>query len=774
MDILKKFQEVRVFSENNKPSLHKPVLLLFALSQCYHNQNRLISFAVIDQVFKEIFQELSLIGNSSNSHYPFGKLENDGIWEVTESKSLNRTSVGHLSKNELFDKNICGGFTEEIFQALHNNTNLLATIANLFLSRYFFQEQYSPLLSLVRLPLWIGTTASNVSLDYKNNECLGTVSNGEYIMTTRQNGYIAYLNSLHNLTASGSNALAESQALSHYFAELYEPFPLVDALHKTLTDAKERVILLTGHAGDGKSTVALDVLKRLRKLPENECLVKALDEKEDVLDLTPPVFIVKDMSELTAKQRLDSLDQGFNQPGSWLIVSNTGPLINSLADFTEKFGGSNNIESDVLELLDQPYVGGDLEQHTIAGFAKELVILNMTRLDNVEIGARVLTRMVNHSAWQQCSGCEAETVCPLRLNRMALQEVSTTVEERVRWVYQRLTSYEQRLTLRQMVAHLALSLTGGISCEEAKNLVNTTSDVATQGIDGLDHILFSESFFGYRGGKPWLAAEDLRAVALIKRSVFGGPTAVDFEHQLLKTGGLDGMHLPNVLIGVQQRWRKHATEAAGVRWRFALRRMLYLYGRQSSSTIKSDEFISTFLQSPKLKDFDYWQNKRSLMLDSVGKRALTKRCLQVLLEIYSGFSSGQFQNHDCLYLTLRRSDSAAIQPTQLVVKKLDNQDFSLCYDTNRRLPKLSYKNGMVELILTLPLLDYIHDRSIGSLGNGLAPIHLAQLEWFRAELLRIPSNRSIGEISLLRSGIDGVVKLHRYVLDEQKHRLEQD
>ncbi|MDI1277458.1 hypothetical protein [Methylobacter sp.] len=101
MDILKEFKNVRVFSEDNKPSLHKPILLLFALSQCYQNKRRLTSFRIIDKAFNDIFVAFSLPGKSTNSHYPFGKLENDGIWEVTESKYLKRTSVGHLSKNRV-------------------------------------------------------------------------------------------------------------------------------------------------------------------------------------------------------------------------------------------------------------------------------------------------------------------------------------------------------------------------------------------------------------------------------------------------------------------------------------------------------------------------------------------------------------------------------------------------------------------------------------------------------------------------------------------------
>ncbi len=105
----------------------------------------------------------------------------------------------------------------------------------------------------------------------------------------------------------------------------------------------------------------------------------------------------------------------------------------------------------------------------------------------------------------------------------------------MRWVYQRLTHYEQRLTLRQMLAHLALALTGGMDCRQAQRHVeDSTDEGAEKGVDGLAEILFSEGFFGYRNGKPWGEALGLRAVALARRLLAGGPVAVDYERQLLR------------------------------------------------------------------------------------------------------------------------------------------------------------------------------------------------------------------------------------------------
>lgn len=96
-------------------------------------------------------------------------------------------------------------------------------------------------------------------------------------MVKQTNSFISYLNSLHNLQVYDANALAESQALNPYFGEIDQLFPLIDRLYETLKYGVEKVIVLTGYAGDGKSTVALDVLKKLRGLPLADPLSQPLD-----------------------------------------------------------------------------------------------------------------------------------------------------------------------------------------------------------------------------------------------------------------------------------------------------------------------------------------------------------------------------------------------------------------------------------------------------------------------------------------------------------------
>ena len=743
----------------------------------------MLSFSEIDNELYSLLLRFFPLGSlSSNTHYPFGKLENDKIWEVEQSASLKRTSVGHLSKSELLFKNIHGGFSFEVFSELSNEKSRAIAIAKKIADKYFSIEQHAGLLKAVGIiDVSEQQELSGVVEKNSSNSKFSGFMTEEVEMEQvkiRQNGFIAYLNSLHNLEASGSNALAESQALNPYFGELYTPFPLIEKLAQILTDGVPRVVILTGHAGDGKSTVALDVFKTLRGYPQTAPLGQPMNIREDTVTPSGRVSIVKDMSELSAEFRKQWLRQAFKEGGSWLIISNTGPLLSSLTDYAGTESIDPGIESIILDRLDRPLDNAHLGTHTLDGFGKELVILNLTRWNNLELVDGILTRLVNHSGWGQCAACSVESACPLMLNRKALRDSGSVVGERVRWIYQRLSAYEQRLTLRQIVAQLSLGLTGGMSCGEARQRVETSSaEGSDRGSIGLEQILFSECFFGYRGGKPWPAAEGLHAVELVRRATFGAPVGVDYERRLQNEAGIGWAKLPPSLNWLGNRWRHRAAESAGVNWRFALRRMVYMFGavapgRDDSAIV----FLDTFIQSPSLRELDRWQVAGKLTVTHAQVNRLLASCLRVLLEVFSGFNPRQFkQSHSALYLTLRRPDRAVVQPTQLVIETLQFQDFDLRFDPVRGLLVLSYDKGRAELALTLPLLDYIRRRDAGELGNALAPIHQGQLDWFRAELLRVTTDnrKEPDDIVLLRAGIDGEVHVHRFLLDRDKNVLEQ-
>lgn len=595
-------------------------------------------------------------------------------------------------------------------------------------------------------------------------------------MPVKSNGYIEYLNSLHNVSPSGANALAESQALNDYFPEIYEPLPIVDHVVELLRNGDENVVILTGHAGDGKSTVALDIYKRLNELPLGSSLKAPLREREEVS--AAGVNIVKDMSELSSKIRVEWLSDAFSSPGSWLIVSNTGPLLSSLLEFKQRSGKVSksdlvDLESNVLRALDRPLEQESSAEHVIEGFAKKLTILNLTKLDNVNVGSRLLTKLVGHSAWSACEECQARNTCPIKKNHDALTQTLIKTEQRVRWLYTRLNAYEHRLTLRQIIGHLAYSITGGKNCSD----IIGSSLSSSEGAFDQQDVLFCESFFGMRNKRKCDEAERLHAVSLLSRLNFGAPIGIEFDRNGDSSESKPWFTMPSAITEVYEDWSSKAKSQESARTRFALRRMQYIFGvEREGVAVQSQLFFDNFLQSLSARDFDRWKALGKLDLSRSERRKLCEVCLKVLLEFFTGFSANQYASTDTLYLSLRRKDESVVQPTQLVIGSIPFKSFDIIFDTNVNLPKLFVKGEAAELVLSLPLFDFIKARSHGEIGSSLAPIHQSKIDWFHSELLKTRHNSrdSEEEITAIKAGINGEVTLHNFILDTEQGMLEVD
>lgn len=590
-----------------------------------------------------------------------------------------------------------------------------------------------------------------------------------------KNGFISYLNSLHNLGANGSHALAESQALSPYFSEIYEPFPIIDQLIETLTDKIPRVVVITGHAGDGKSSIALDIFKQLYKIPLNEPLKSPLKEHEEIQHPHGILNIIKDISELSIEDRQKWLQKAFQDTGSYLIISNTGPLIDSFNEFVKRTKKDPGIESKLLKALDQPLSQNSFNQNYIKDFEKDLIILNLTRQDNVIIASRILQKMIQHPAWNKCQECLVEQACPIQLNIRALRERLEYVLERVQWIYQRVNAFDQRLTLRQIVAHLAFSITGNMSCEESVNRIYTSPLIGEErGTEGLEKILFSEGFFGFSNGTRSLPSERLQAVAFIKKTSFGSPVGTNYERFMQIDAGMGWASLPNSYRHIANKWQKKSLDKYSTQYRFAIRRLNYFFGKvKDGKNNLAEIFFDEFLQLPGLREFDKWKKENRMTLSQPEKNRLLNSSLNVLLEFFSGFSSTQFHSQENLYITLRRQDWAQ-STTQLVISIIPFSQFDLDFDQKFKIPILNFNKGQAELALTLPLFSFIRERASGKIGNKLSPIHLAKLNSFRDQLLQSTSasESQNQQFHLLKTGSDGSVKIKRFYIDTEKGVLE--
>lgn len=590
--------------------------------------------------------------------------------------------------------------------------------------------------------------------------------------TIDRNPFVAYLNSLQRLNGSNENALAEFQACNPFFAQIHVPHPLTQTILAELQKPDGRQIILTGHAGDGKSTIALGVYKQLTKSPLDRPLSRQILSREDLPGTN--LTIIKDLSERRKEGDAGLMREMFAGKRRFLIVSNTGALLDLFRDQAASCGVSSvRMESDVLTAISNEEGKAELS----LGGAKFLVI-NLARIDNLELARQIFARMTDPARWTTCAGFACRANCPIYLNVDLINHRREIVSERLFVAYRRMYEYGTRLTLRQITEHLAYLITSGL---EEIDLAEMREKQATP---LRAEFMFFNRFFGDNGKADHAAALQMRAVHEIRRQGFGERPCPTWERKLwLK------LRDQNFQLGVEdcdaefELLRNHGSgpgddSQPGLtpdQAREQVRRMLYfLYGFP-----KDDQsYLVQFLNSPTILRWQDWQ-KQGTQLEMTEKNVLEQRIYHVLQEHFTGVRLPEgSKGHDRrLYITLSRGKGEIRQSAQVVVAQIDwSSEISLDLisranaaggiRTDLELQGTGRING-ARLVLTLPFLDYVLMRHFGEAGEVLQPAYVERLERFKSQVQDL-AKEARANVMLVRLKTDHTFRRQQYTVRDGK------
>lgn len=131
---------------------HKPLLILYALSLCVQNKDRLTAYPIIENHLKKLLVEFGPSRKSYHPEYPFWRLQNDKIWELSNSENVTaRKGNTDAKKSELLKYNVHGGFTREIHQLLRDNPEVISEISLAILEDNFPHSMHDDILQAVGL-----------------------------------------------------------------------------------------------------------------------------------------------------------------------------------------------------------------------------------------------------------------------------------------------------------------------------------------------------------------------------------------------------------------------------------------------------------------------------------------------------------------------------------------------------------------------------------------------------------------------------------------------
>lgn len=149
-ELKKVFSELNTWKHGGERAPHKPLLLLYALARIDRKEPRLNSYKEIKEELKNLLYEFGpprLI----RTNYPYIRLQNDGIWELSGNKILD--SKKDWSDKILIENNSFGGFSEEVYSILMSDKKLVRELASILLQNNFSESIHQDILDSVGLNL---------------------------------------------------------------------------------------------------------------------------------------------------------------------------------------------------------------------------------------------------------------------------------------------------------------------------------------------------------------------------------------------------------------------------------------------------------------------------------------------------------------------------------------------------------------------------------------------------------------------------------------------
>lgn len=520
----------------------------------------------------------------------------------------------------------------------------------------------------------------------------------------RRNPFVKYLNTLHNVDAENPSAYTEMSITNQYFRATMVERDVGNYIEKQLSSARPHVFILTGHAGDGKTAILYQVMKHWGVIRDGEKL-------SDIADVSMPnghvCRCIKDFSELEADKRASILEDILSFPKngkSAFLVANTGPLLSTFSalvdsDSVSKLVGA--IDDNSGEIIDYGEV--------------PISAINVATIDNSTFVAPFLNKILNNDLWSECEGCEKAAFCPIKTNKelMAgnLRNISDFITDHYIWQQE----HGNKLTIRQIVAHLAYTITGGADCHQVKN---------TKGAQF--RRLCSNNFFGYYGIKPDIKGAAIKAISDVLNEAYDQKRLRADEALFIKN---DFSALPEQVQSILNNDGMMYQTKDG--WQQAVRRAYIMLNCETDPDRKHILMENVF---------STWFPKYLSIRDGNNPTSKDK---DLIVDALKMLFLGSLTADNEIPITMRREENGS-QCVQLVYDNLQKKYIKLHlvkasdFSSHERYKLyMSVKSEMLTTQLSLPLMNHFEEMRRGAIQTNIDPQLSQGIDSLRAQLIAL-------------------------------------
>lgn len=559
------------------------------------------------------------------------------------------------------------------------------------------------------------------------------------------NSFVDYLNSLHNYNAQNENAYGERNVENPYFDDVMVKIGLCDYIHNSLVTEEPHIIVLTGHAGDGKTSIMYQVLKDLDI---------SFNTNERISNFTlhngRECQCIKDFSELSDDEKLDTLRSVIKMPqeGKFVfMVANTGPLINT---FGELFDSSEDKEKAKIQLIDAMDCN-DGEIKDIYGI--KICVINVATVDNTYFANEFLDNIIQPKLWNECLSCPKKDYCHIYRNINLIsdnkKEVFDFIDKHFIWI----TEYGKRLTIRSMTEQLAYMLTGGFSCEEIKPFEEYK-------------YLFSNLFFGYVGTRLNEKALNILAIDVANKCEYDNKR-LRIDEKLI-VGREYAALFNNVVIDIIKNAEVKNVNAGVKGWTNFLRRTFFFM-----NIITDEKIIEQISEDVFSKQFGRFLKLRS------GKIKPGKIDANLIADALSMIYVGAPNSENEIPLTLSR-ESGIAQNVQLITGTISSRymkvvpvktnDALFNKNRDRYILHLEVNKTELDSVISLPMLDYFEELKNGVIATNIDPQLSHGVESLKAQISSELNDDYSEEIEMIILKNDGNKSVRFEITDDRRLR----
>jgi putative restriction endonuclease len=159
-EIRERFSAITVWKRGGERAPHKPLLALYAIGRLLRGEPQMVEYARVDRDLSKLLTEFGPRRQSVHPEYPFWRLQNDGLWELSRIEGLTaRRGNTDAKKSELLENNVEGGFRPEVYQELLSNKRLVRLIVQDLLDANFPETLHQNILEAVGIDFSADTLA---------------------------------------------------------------------------------------------------------------------------------------------------------------------------------------------------------------------------------------------------------------------------------------------------------------------------------------------------------------------------------------------------------------------------------------------------------------------------------------------------------------------------------------------------------------------------------------------------------------------------------------